>query len=135
MTNSRLPNEIKNFILEHINSFEQLEVLFLLYRSARKESLQTEWTVDAIARELRTNPKSVATRLLELHAHGLISARGETAPLYCYNPSTPDLDNVVKNLEEIYEQYKVTVLNLIFSKPLDNIRTFADAFRISKEKE
>ena len=32
-------------------------------------------------------------------------------------------------------EYSVRVVSLIYSKPIDNIRTFADAFKIRKEKE
>ncbi|MEW6733754.1 MAG: hypothetical protein AB1489_20670 [Acidobacteriota bacterium] len=136
MSEDNLPSEVKKFIFEHLNSLQQLEILLLLYRSARKEgNVQGEWTADAVARELRSNPNSVAVSLAELQSRGILSVRGEVVLLYRYDPRTLDLDNAIVGLEQAYEQYRVTVLNLVFGKPLDKIRTFADAFKIRKEKE
>ena len=36
-------------------------------------------------------------------------------------------------LDRAYAERRVTVINLIFSKPIDKLRSFADAFRIKKE--
>ena len=46
----------------------------------------------------------------------------------------PELDQAVVRLAKDYAERRVTVITLIFSKPVDKLRTFADAFRLRKDK-
>jgi hypothetical protein len=47
---------------------------------------------------------------------------------------TPALDAAVAQLAKDYAERRVSVITLIFSKPVDKLRTFADAFRLRKDK-
>jgi hypothetical protein len=53
---------------------------------------------------------------------------------YRYAPRTDDLGQAVAQLAREYPVYRVSIVNLIFSKPIDKIRTFADAFRFTKDE-
>lgn len=130
MTDAGIPDEVRAFIAEHIDSVEQVEVLLLLRRSGDRE-----WTADAVSDELRTNPGSAAERLADLTARRLIAPAGGAPerPGYRYAPGTPALDQAVRGLDQAYAERRVSVINLIFSKPIDKIRTFADAFRLRKD--
>ena len=44
-----------------------------------------------------------------------------------------ELDELVGSLEKVYEERRVSVITLIYSKPVDKVRTFADAFRLRKD--
>jgi predicted ArsR family transcriptional regulator len=135
-----LSEEVKKFITEHISSVEQLEVLLLLHHH-----LQQAWSAQEVSQELRIDPASAAERLADLEARGLL-ARREAAgggppaedltadPLYQYQPQKPHFDHTVSDLAKFYQEYRVTVISLIFSKPIDKIRTFADAFKLRKDK-
>lgn len=129
MTYEAISQEVKDFITAHINSVEQLEVLLLLRAHADQE-----WDPAALSRELRIDVNSAATRLADLHAHKLLTLREESDLLYQFNPDTSELRRLVDQLAEIYIERRVTVINLIYSKPLDNILIFAEAFRLKKEK-
>jgi hypothetical protein len=122
---------VQQFIVKYISSVDQLEILLLLKQDPRRA-----WTADETARALFTQTESVAIRLVELTSQGLLSEKklAERA-VYQYGPRTPDLDAVVTELARVYPAYRVSVINLIFSKPIDKIRTFADAFRFKKDDE
>jgi hypothetical protein len=126
--------ELKRFIQNTINSVEQLEVLLFLMSNAEKE-----WSVEEISLRTRLAPESVAARLEDLHAAQLLT-RAQTdssqpaAHLYRYAPTTKALaQEVADSLDRAYKERRDTVIQLIFSKPLDNIRIFADAFRIRRK--
>jgi hypothetical protein len=119
-----IPKEVRQLIIEHISSIEQLEILLLLYREPARA-----WSADAVARELRIHTASAAARLADLRDRGFAAADGAAA--YRYRPGGAP-DGAVDGLARAYAERRVTVIELIFSKPLDNVRVFADAFRLKK---
>lgn len=125
-----ITDEVKQFITDHINSLEQLEVLLLLQRNQSKE-----WTADMVARELRIDPNSAASRLADLYERRLLNFKpSNSPPLYWYEPITRTLERVVSDLARLYPDHRVSIINLIFSKPIDKIKTFADAFKLREGK-
>jgi predicted transcriptional regulator len=130
MKTEGIPEDVKQFIFGHISSVMQLEVLLFLARHA-----QQEWTVSALVKEFRVDPGWVETELGELCAHGLLlrnKSEGSSEGSYQYLPSTVELEQAVAGLAKAYADRRVTVTTLIYSKPVDNIRVFADSFRLRK---
>jgi hypothetical protein len=125
---NQIPDDVQKFINDHINSLEQLEVLLLLKNNAAKS-----WTADEVSRGLFTSPESAAGRLKDLAARGFLVEAG-TPPAYTYQPP-PDVHAVIAKLEQTYKERRISVINLIFSKPIDKIRTFSDAFRLRKKDD
>ena len=123
------PEELRQFLAEHISSVAQLEVLLLL-RSDRER----EWTAAEVSTALYTTAEMVAEQLAELHRRGLLSAHDGPEPRYRYWPSTPERDARVTQLEAMYRERRVAVITAIYSQPIDKVRTFADAFRLRKDK-
>jgi hypothetical protein len=127
---SGLPEVVRRLIVDHIDSVEQLEILLLLYKQQGRS-----WTAEAVARELRVAPLSAGERLEDLR-HDALVTRLEGDPVqYRYVPGNAKLDEAVAGLATAYAERHVTVINLIFSKPVDKIRTFADAFRLRKDDD
>jgi len=128
---SGIPEDVRRFIIEHIGSMDQLELLFLLHGSSPRA-----WSAEAAARELRIEEDMASRRFADLEAHGLAkSTRDSSGRLYCYSAASAELDRAVGELVRVYAERKVAVIDLIFSKPLENIRVFADAFRLRKDDE
>ena len=125
---SGIAKNVEQFIHDNINSMEQLEVLVLLAGDP-----QQEWSATRVSQELRIQPESAAMRLADLHDKGILALRQEDELQYSYKPNTGALEEAVRGLISTYEERRVTVINLIFSKPVDNVRVFADAFRLKKE--
>jgi hypothetical protein len=92
------------------------------------------WTAETVGQALYTTPEMMAAQLAELHARGLLTAGEASTPQYRYEPKTPDLDRIVGALEQIYKERRVSVISAIYESPVDKVRTFADAFRLRKEK-
>lgn len=125
MTEEQIPQRVRTFIADHIESVVQLEVLLFLQADQRRECSCAD-----IARELRIAPDWAESQLVKLRARGLLASEAGAEQLYRYAPRSPDLDEAVRGLAEAYTDYRVTVTSLIFAKPSDQLRSFADAFRI-----
>lgn len=126
-----LEPDVERFIAAHIHSVEQLEVLLLLHRGGDRE-----WSAQDVSRELSSHPHSVESRLLDLRARGLIEAREDGPGGLSYRFAPPAaLVATIAALQQAYTERRVTVITAIFAKPIDSIRTLADAFRIRDRRE
>jgi AraC-like DNA-binding protein len=123
-----LPQDVHQFLYQHIESVEQLEVLILLL-----ERPERGWSPDEVARELYSHPASIARRLAMLLGQGLLR---EIEPgCYQYAPRTGDLHATTIRVAAMYRERRVAVVTLIASKPIENVRAFSDAFRLRRNKE
>jgi len=122
-----ITEEVRSFLLQHVDSVEKLEVLLLV-----RSQPDRDWTADQIAAELRTDPRSARLRLDDLRGSGLVAA-GEAGARYL--PRTPALARAVEATASAYRTHRVAVVTLIFSRPTERIRSFADAFRLRKEED
>jgi hypothetical protein len=121
-----IPEHVRSFIANHVDSLELIDVLLLLKRQRDRE-----WTADEVSQRLYTSPRSAANRLEALRASGICSvAEGAARASYRYAPSTAGLERAIDDLEPVYATHRTTVIELVFSKPSSSIRTFADAFRV-----
>lgn len=131
MSGAGLPDSVRAFVRQYIDSVEQLEVLLLLHRTSPRE-----WTAVAVGRELRIDPISAARRLADFQERGLVRARPtEDALRFWYEGTAPDTDRAIAELATAYKERRTSVLNLIFSTPTDAVRIFADAFRLRRPSD
>jgi hypothetical protein len=129
MSGSVIPDEVQRFIAANVHSVEQLEVLLLLHRDATRA-----WSADEVARELRIDAGSAEGRLADLCMRRLLVETSAPALAYRFEPATQALGRVVSSLATLYAERRVSVITLIFAKPTDTIRSFADAFRVRKDR-
>jgi hypothetical protein len=106
---------------------EKLEVLLLL----KREPLRA-WDNDAVCQRLYTSAASSDRRLRDLVEQGLITVANEPIQ-YQYN-SQSDNDRLVTELAEAYRMRSVAVISLIYSQTSNQVKAFADAFKLRKEK-
>ena len=128
MIDPGVPDDVRAFLAQYIDSVEQMEILLLLHGTPERE-----WSAAAAAGHLYGQPSSVGRRLAILRLQGLLACR-ESADddMYRYAPATPALDLTVGRLADAYRDRRVSVVGLIASRPMDNVRAFADAFRFRK---
>jgi len=119
--------DVQRFLADHIRSIAQLELLLMLHRER-----QRTWTIADAAKELYTAVSMTEPLLESLRAIGLLSLQGGE---YRYAPRSVSLDQVVGDLSQVYQQRRVTIVNLIYSAPVQKLQDFADAFRLRKPKE
>lgn len=123
-----IPENVLTFLRDHIHSVEQLEMLLLLKRQCDRE-----WSVTEISRTIASDPLITASRLARFHSLHILTSKEEN--VYRYAPESPALDRTIADLADAYSKYHVHVIGLIYSKPIDKVRTFADAFRLRKDKQ
>jgi hypothetical protein len=122
----RLPEDVQRFIVEHVNSVEQLETLLLLRSDPHKL-----WTVDEVSHALYTQPAAAQMRLGDLQGRGLLAARDDNRWQYA---TTGAVDELVGRMADLYRDRRVTVITLIYSKPQQQVQAFADAFKLRKDQ-
>lgn len=129
MTEGDIPLEVRRFLREYIDSLVQLEVLLLLQSRPDSES-----TVDEVNRELNIGIELVRKQLADLHERGLIALAQDADEKYRYDPETTELAAAVTALAKCYKERRVSVTSFLYSRPLDDVRQFADAFKIRKDR-
>jgi hypothetical protein len=65
---------------------------------------------------------------------GFITASDSRLARYRYAPTQPALAESVRQLALLYGERRVSVIEQIYAKPADPLQSFADAFRIRKER-
>jgi hypothetical protein len=121
-----ISDDVRQLILYHVDSVDTLEVLLHMYRNPSRT-----WTAEEVATALYISPETAEERLSRLTASRLLVCRNGAPPAYCFDRRNNE--ETVAELEKTYEERRVRVINLIFSKPLDFVRSFADAFRFRKK--
>jgi len=124
-----IPEGVKNFIFEYIDSVELLETLLLFYADPHKT-----WNFNSLAANLRSNPRSIEQRCAMLESLKLIQAKSDDPNEYFYKPDQPEVEKVIAQLAEAYRIQRHRIFALIFS-PMKKARDFADAFYLKKSKE
>jgi hypothetical protein len=123
-----IPEAVRRLLAERIDSIAQLELLLLLHRSAPEP-----WDAQRVAAELRLEPAWAEGELAELCRRGLCAEASADAPSYRFHPASSELEKAVATLAACYGDRRVTIIGLIYGRPNDPIRQFADAFRIRRE--
>ena len=117
-----LPADIRLLIDQQIRSVGHLETLLYLF-----EHRDRDWSALELSRELRTNQSYAESQLAELGA--LVEKR---EPQYRLK-SDEALLTVTQKLSDLYRERRHAIINYIYAKPPDALRSFADAFRFNKD--
>ena len=130
MANDLIPEDVRQFIIDKIDSVAELEGLLLLRRHQ-----ETEWNSEALAQRLYTSQEQTEDVLKRLYSQGFLAVKESRTLTYRYQPSSLKLAEMVDLVAEIYSNYLVPVTNLIHSKPQTKVQQFADAFKLRKEED
>jgi hypothetical protein len=117
---------VRAFIVRHLSSGAQLEVLLLLHRHRDRA-----WSPAAVGRELRIDLEQAGWVLSRLAADGLLG--GDEEGGYRFEPRLRRKAGAVDALAALYPSYRVAIISLIFSKPSGPMQDFSDAFRLRDE--
>lgn len=128
MTDAGLTSRVQRFLTTHLDSIEKLEVLLLL-----RARTDRAWTASAVALELRITEASAARRLAELKTGGLLLQDGEAS--FRFSPGRSDDVQATAELATAYAARRVSVISFIFSRPMDRVRGFADAFVLKPDTD
>jgi hypothetical protein len=128
VSGTELPSEVRAFIVRHLTSGAQLEILLLLHRDRSRP-----WTAAAVGRELRIDAEQAAWSLSRLLADGLLAGDDESG--FRFEPRLKRKAHAVDGLAALYPTYRVAIISLIFSKPSGPMQDFSDAFRLRDEED
>ena len=126
-----IPQDVRSLINDHIESVAQLEALLLLQAHPQQDFPAAE-----VGKELRIEPNWAAEQLTHLCARGLaacLDAGPGNLPVFRYGPRSVEIDRAVAGLARAYADRRVSVITLIFSKPVDKLRSFTDAFKLRRD--
>lgn len=121
-----IPDDIHEFILQHLNSIAELEALLLLWRDSGQD-----WDVASLARRLYISEAETCHVIQQLRAQNLVE---ENNGFYRYWRSSEALGMIVDRLAQLYTTHLIPITNLIHSKAPRRIQKFADAFDLRKRK-
>ena len=128
MPDDLIPDEIKQFLIENIDSIAELEGLLLL-RSNPNEL----WSANALAQRLYATQEQIENVLARLQTLGFLAIKGDNPTTYFYKPRSAGLAQTVDRIAEVYSKYLIPVTNLIHAKSETRIQEFADAFKLRKK--
>jgi len=128
MADDLIPDDIRQFILQNIDSIVQLEALLLL-----RVNRGLEWNADAVARRLYIKAEETLPWLERLCADGYLVLDSGNPSVYRYQPRSAELGQMIDRLADVYARHLVPVTHLIHSKPRTRVQEFADAFRLRKD--
>jgi hypothetical protein len=129
VTQSRLPDDVRDFLRNHIRSVGELEVLLLLQRDSTRW-----WTAEQVNRELRTSLESALQHLGNLRDVRLVQERKAEEWEYRFAPD-PTLVPIVRTLEALFRDWIASIVDVIYAPRNDSLRDFADAFRLGRKGE
>jgi hypothetical protein len=129
LSSRSLPPEVERLISGHFDSAEQLDILLLLHGQPERQ-----WVATEVSKAIFSVPTSATRRLKELVAAGFLLSMGEGDPRYWYSPESESLRVQVDALAAAYRADRVAVINRIFQKPTDPVKSFANAFRLRREE-
>lgn len=124
-----IPDDIRRFIVQCIPSVPYLEALLLLRESSRQE-----WDGVLLAQRLYLDTATAEALLAQLQRDALVEQDLSGAPRYRYRANTPQLDETVAQLGQIYAKHLVEVSTLIHVKTNRKALVFADAFILRKKE-
>lgn len=123
---SDFPENVREFMRNYINSVAILELLILI-----KNQPHREWTATEVSAEMRTNPSYASLQLNQL-VDAKVLEHTDRKGFYRYRQDSPHHE-VILQLEELYHLKKSSIINQIYSQPLDSLRDFANAFKIKRD--
>ena len=126
MSEEGIPPEVRAFLTRQVHDLEQLEVLLLLSRQPDRR-----WTVRDLSQELRTSELSAGRAVEHLCKSGLCVAVNGA---YSFASAGTEA-RIIASLADVYRERRVAIIQLIFSRPPDPLRDFADAFDFRKDKK
>jgi predicted ArsR family transcriptional regulator len=128
MVSHPIPDDVRQFILDKIDSVAQLEALLLL-----RANPSDDWDAAEVAKRLYVDEEQARTVLARLLEEKLLAASTAEPPRFHYQPVSSELREMVNRIAEVYSKHLVPVTNLIHSKPRSRVQEFADAFKFRKD--
>ena len=127
MGETLIPDEVRAFLLQHIDSIAQLEALLLL-----RADPTCVWRAETLAKRLYITTQEATVVLERLAVDNFLTTPQDLPGSYQYHPASSELADMVDRIAILYAKYLIPVTNLIHAKPRSRVQEFADAFKLRK---
>ena len=124
MARAEIPKHVRQLILRHIDSVQQVEILTLLAREPERV-----WTPAELSRALHIAPEACARWLDEFSSAGLIEQRRDGMKHADAGPRAHSAEELV----ECYARRRIAVIDAIYNKPSSALQSFSDSFRVRRD--
>jgi hypothetical protein len=131
-----IPQDLQIFMRDHLESYEQLEILIRL-----RAHPERTWAPHSISSELRIDEAISEEALRFLCRQGLLGVDiGKQALLFKYEPKSSELDALVGRLVQAYDTERLAVMRLMTANSIERLRTkalkkFSDSFILARKKD
>jgi hypothetical protein len=125
---------LQQFLLRHVDSFEQLETLLAFGRQPERAR-----RVEELAGQLGISSEAAGEALGALCDRGFLIRSG-TPPEFRYAPQRAELGEAVLDLASAYETHRLEIVRIMSANAVERLRrgalnAFADAFLLRKPKK
>ena len=117
-----MPAEVKAFLHQYIASVGHLDLVLFLYKNSNQK-----WTELELTKEMRSNTSLVAAQLTDLA--DIVVKSPANPPQFQFDSQNLSALNCVRKLNELYQSHPHSLIDEIYLRPLDRIKTFARAFK------
>lgn len=122
-------DDLKRFLFDHVESYEELELIVLLRRQRERD-----WTAEEAATELGLPTSACSAGLEALEQRGLI-VKGALAQAFRYGPWSLEAAARLAQLDELYRNQRLSVVMLMSVNAIERLRRatlhrFADTLRL-----
>jgi DNA-binding transcriptional ArsR family regulator len=125
-----IPDDVRRFLDENIESIEQLEILRVL-----AETPALAKSADDLATEVQATPAAVAVHLVALNGRGLLAVSEQDGrPFGRHGPHTPDHAEKLGRMLQHYRERPVSMIKLVYARPVKRLKAFTDAFKLKKDE-
>jgi DNA-binding MarR family transcriptional regulator len=130
-----LSAQVRAFLRDYIESYEQLEILFIL-----RAQPGDAWSVEQLAERLQLSREAVEEALQALTRAGGINERAWPEEPVRYLPRNAEQAATIDSLATAYESNPLAIIKLMSANAIDRVRTaaihtFANAFVIGRKKD
>ena len=133
MTDHEITVDVRLLLRDHVETYEQLEILRLFAGTG-----DAALTPDAAATAAGLRPEAAVEALGHLERTGVLDRSGSTSePAY---RARPDKAQSIDALGESYRHDRLMIMNLMTAHALDRVRTsalraFAQAFLVGRRRD
>jgi hypothetical protein len=133
VTDNRVPTEVVDFLRDHIQTYEQLEVLVRVGRDPRLDHV-----IASLVMELNLDASAGAAVVSQLSEAGLLTIVPDAAGdrVRCH----ADAATIVARLAQVYESDRMELMSQMTQNAIDRVRTsalrtFSSAFVLGRKRD
>jgi len=126
--------DLKQFLFDHVESYEELGVLVWFHRRPRAHAV-----AERVAEEAGLPVASVEEAFDKLVDRGLLSRSADKHATFCYTPADDSVRDALTRVMHLYETNAVELVGFMTANAIERVRTagtrmFAECFRIGGPK-